>query len=162
MASGDGHQTGSGAKRRRNGKGNWKLIRYADDFVLMVYGERHHAEALREEVAAVLAPLGLRLAPEKTPVVHIDEGFTFLGFDIRRMRKRGTQKHYVYTTAVQEGHPGHQGQGDGQDVQVNPPHGPGRADHQPEQVPGGVGELLPARGVQGGVQRGRPATRGTG
>ena len=64
----------------------------------MVSGDRHHAEALREEVAAVLAPLGLRLAPEKTPVVHIDEGFTFLGFDIRRMRKRGTSKYYVYTT----------------------------------------------------------------
>ena len=56
-----------------------------------------HAEALREEVAAVLAPLGLRLAPEKTRVVHIDEGFDFLGFTIRRMRKRGTQKYYVYT-----------------------------------------------------------------
>ena len=57
----------------------------------MVHGERRHAEALREEVAAVLAPLGLRLAPEKTRVVHIDEGFDFLGFDIRRMRKRGTR-----------------------------------------------------------------------
>jgi len=55
--------------------------------VLMVTGDRHHAEALREEVSAVLAPLGLRLAPEKTRVVHIDEGFTFLGFDIRRLRK---------------------------------------------------------------------------
>ena len=88
---------GQRGKRRRNGQGNWKLIRYADDFVLMVSGDRHHAEALREEVAAVLAPLGLRLAPEKTRVVHIDEGFDFLGFNIRRMRKRGTQKHYVYT-----------------------------------------------------------------
>ena len=63
----------------------------------MVAGDRHHAEALREEVSAVLAPLGLRLAPEKTKVVHIDEGFTFLGFDIRRLRKRGTSKYYVYT-----------------------------------------------------------------
>ena len=59
--------------------------------VLMVSGQRHHAEALREEVAAVLAPLGLRLAPEKTRVVHIDEGFDFLGYHIRRMRKRGTR-----------------------------------------------------------------------
>ena len=63
----------------------------------MASGDRRHAEALREEVAAVLAPLGLRLSPEKTRVVHIDEGFTFLGFDIRRQRKRGTQKYYVYT-----------------------------------------------------------------
>jgi RNA-directed DNA polymerase len=86
------------AKRRRHGQGNWKLIRYADDFVLMVAGDRHHAEALREEVAAVLVPLGLRLSPEKTRVVHIDEGFDFLGFHIRRMRKRGTSKQYVYTT----------------------------------------------------------------
>jgi hypothetical protein len=37
----------------------------------MVSGDRHHAEALREEVTAVLAPLGLRLAPEKTRTVHI-------------------------------------------------------------------------------------------
>src|SRR6266571_604053 len=85
------------AKRRKHGQGNWKLIRYADDFVLMVSGDRHHAEALREEVAAVLTPLGLRLSLEKTRVVHIDEGFVFLGMQIRRMRKRGTQKYYVYT-----------------------------------------------------------------
>ncbi len=91
---GTGHQR---AKRRRNGHGNWKLIRYADDFVLMVSGDRRHAEALREEVAAVLAPLGLHLAPEKTHTVHIDEGFVFLGHLIRRQRKRGTQEYYVYT-----------------------------------------------------------------
>ena len=86
------------ANRKAKSLGSWRLIRYADNFVLMVNGDRHHAEALREEVAAALAPLRLRLAPEKTRVVHIDEGFTFLGFDIRRMRKRGTQKYYVYTT----------------------------------------------------------------
>ncbi|MGI8311371.1 group II intron maturase-specific domain-containing protein [Saccharopolyspora hattusasensis] len=83
--------------RKRQGKASWRLIRYCDDFVLLVAGDRHHAEALREEVTAVLDLLGLRLAPEKTGVVHIDEGFTFLGFDIRRMRKRGTMKQYVYT-----------------------------------------------------------------
>ncbi len=95
------HQEMGSARQRRmrkkNGLGNWRLVRYCDDFVLMVAGDRHHAEAVRDEVTAVLAPLGLRLAPEKTRVVHIDEGFTFLGFDIRRMRKRGTSEHYVYT-----------------------------------------------------------------
>ena len=49
-------------RRRRHGLGCWKLIRYADDFVVCVNGERQHAEALREEVAQVLAPLGLALA----------------------------------------------------------------------------------------------------
>jgi RNA-directed DNA polymerase len=85
------------AKRKRNGLGNWKLVCYADDFVVMVSGQARHAEALEEEVAGVLAPMGLRLSPEKTRVVHIDEGFEF-GFHIRRRRKRGTQKQCVYTT----------------------------------------------------------------
>ena len=66
------------------------------------------------------------------------------------------------TPTVQEGDPGDQGQGEGEDVQVNPPHGPGRADPRPEQVPGGMGELLPARGVQGRVQRDRLTMRGAG
>jgi RNA-directed DNA polymerase len=83
--------------RRRRGLANWRMIRFADDFVVMVHGERQHAEALREEVSGVLATLGLRLAAEKTRVVHIDEGFDFLSITIRRMRKRGTEKHYVYT-----------------------------------------------------------------
>jgi RNA-directed DNA polymerase len=85
------------AKRRKNGQGNWRLIRYADDFVIVVDGERRHAEELREEVAEVLATLGLRLSPEKTRVIHINEGFDFLGHLVRRQRKRGTSKYYVYT-----------------------------------------------------------------
>ncbi len=76
--------------RKRNGLGNWRLNRFADDFVVMVAGERYHAEALRVQVANVLAPLGLRLSPEKTRVVHIDEGFDFLSFHIRRQRNLGS------------------------------------------------------------------------
>jgi RNA-directed DNA polymerase len=81
----------------RQGKGNWRLIRYADDFVLMVAGTRTHAEALRGDAAAALRPLGLRLSEEKTRVAHIDEGFDFLGITVQRRRKPGTNKQYVYT-----------------------------------------------------------------
>ena len=35
-----------------------KLVRYADDFVVMVHGTRDDAEALWAEVATVLAPIG--------------------------------------------------------------------------------------------------------
>lgn len=84
-------------KRRRHGLANYRLVRYADDFVVLVTGEQEHAEALLEQVADVLAPMGLRLSPEKTRVVHIDDGFDFLGFTIRRMGKRGSGKSYVYT-----------------------------------------------------------------
>jgi RNA-directed DNA polymerase len=54
------------AQRRYHGEGTYRLIRYADDFVVVVKGDRCHAEQLREEVAAVLAPMGLRLSPDKT------------------------------------------------------------------------------------------------
>jgi RNA-directed DNA polymerase len=84
-------------KRRRHGLGNWRLVRYADDFVVLVSGTREHAEALRDMVQAVLAPIGLRLSEAKTRVVHLDEGFDFLGFRIQRRHKRGTQQHAVYT-----------------------------------------------------------------
>jgi group II intron reverse transcriptase/maturase len=152
---------GQRAKRRRHGQGTWRLVRYADDFVLMVSGDRHHAETLREEVAAVLAPVGLRLAPEKTRVVHIDEGFRLPRPQHPPPAEERDAEVLRLHQAVQEGHPGHQGQGVGKDVQVNPPHGPRRADYSPEQVPGGVGELFPARSVQGSVRRGRPPRVGS-
>ena len=83
--------------RRRKGLGTWRLVRYADDFVVMVAGTRANAEGLRSQVAEVLAPMGLRLSEEKTRVVHLDEGFDFLGFHIRRRRKRGTSQLQIYT-----------------------------------------------------------------
>jgi RNA-directed DNA polymerase len=56
--------------RRRNGLPTWRLVRYADDFVVLVHGQRGDAEALREEVASVIEPLGLRLSPAKTRIVR--------------------------------------------------------------------------------------------
>jgi len=62
-----------------------------------VHGDRSHVEALREDVATVLHPLGLRLSESKTQVVHMSDGFDFLGFHIQWKRKRGTNKWHVYT-----------------------------------------------------------------
>ena len=84
-------------KRRRAGLPNYRIVRYADDFVVLVAGTQAHAQALREEVAVVLAPIGLSLSEAKTKVCHIDEGFDFLGFRIQRRTKRGTNKRAVYT-----------------------------------------------------------------
>lgn len=85
------------SRRKRHGLPNYRLVRYADDFVVLVSGTRAHAESLRTEVAEVLAPMGLRLSEEKTKIVHIDEGFDFLGFRIQRQTKRGATKRYTYT-----------------------------------------------------------------
>jgi RNA-directed DNA polymerase len=84
-------------KRRRMGLPNYRLVRYADDFVVMVHGSRADAQALKQDVAQVLAPMGLRLSEAKTRVSHIDEGLDFLGFRIQRRRKRGAAKRVVYT-----------------------------------------------------------------
>ncbi len=84
-------------QRRSKGLATYRIVRYADDFVVLVAGTRAHAEGLRDEAAAVLSPMGLRLSEEKTKTVHIDEGFDFLGWRIQRQVKRGTKKAYVYT-----------------------------------------------------------------
>jgi RNA-directed DNA polymerase len=85
-------------KRRRAGVPVMRIVRYADDFVVMVAGTRRDAEALWGEVASVLAPMGLRLSEEKTRVCHIDEGFDFLGWRIQRRSERGRSgKRAVYT-----------------------------------------------------------------
>jgi len=85
-------------KHRRAGGSIMRLVRYADDFVVLVAGQRDHADALRGEVAVVLAPMGLRLSEEKTRVCHIDEGFDFLGWRIQRRTWRGrTGRRAVYT-----------------------------------------------------------------
>lgn len=83
--------------RRHQGKANYRLVRYADDFLVLVAGAREHAEGMKSEVAEVLSTMGLRLSVEKTRITHIDEGFDFLGWRIQRHRKKGTDRHYVYT-----------------------------------------------------------------
>ncbi|WP_189866000.1 group II intron reverse transcriptase/maturase [Streptomyces noursei] len=95
----EGELSTESRRRRRRAKSLpvWRLVRYADDFVVLVDGTRQHTEALREEVAQALAPMGLRLSPAKTQVVHLSEGFDFLGFRIQWRRKRGTNKWHVYT-----------------------------------------------------------------
>jgi RNA-directed DNA polymerase len=91
-----GGQTGR-SKRRRQGLANYRLVRYADDFVVLLTGAKEHVEALREEVAAVLAPMGLRLSEEITLVTHIDQGFDFLGFHVQRKRQQGSKRTTIYT-----------------------------------------------------------------
>lgn len=92
-----GRHSAARQQRRLKGLATYRLIRYADDFVVLIAGTQEHAYALREEVAAVLHPMGLRLSDTKTRIVHIDEGFDFLGFRIQRQPKRGSGKRFIYT-----------------------------------------------------------------
>ncbi len=84
-------------KRRQKGLANYRIVRYADDWVVMVAGTKADAEQLRDEAAAVLSQMGLRLSEEKTVVAHIDQGFNFLGMHIQRHLQRGSNRRFVYT-----------------------------------------------------------------
>jgi len=56
----------------------YRLIRYADDFVVLCKSAQL-AERARTDVAALLEEFRLRLDSEKTNVVHFDQGFKYLG-----------------------------------------------------------------------------------
>jgi RNA-directed DNA polymerase len=83
--------------RRRRGLPNYRLIRYADDFVVLVHGTRSDAEQIKAQIGRMLATqLGMTLSEEKTHITHIDDGFVFLGFRIQR-RRRGNGHRVVHT-----------------------------------------------------------------
>jgi RNA-directed DNA polymerase len=72
-------------RRRQAYQGNGALIRYAADGLVLTNGSKQEAYRLREEFQAFLAEaLQLQLAVEKTHVTHVNDGFNFLGFHVRR------------------------------------------------------------------------------
>ena len=96
-------------KRRRNGMANYKIIRYADDFVIMVSGDRHHAEELREEVAAALEPLGLAAVAGKDRRGAYRRGVRLPGLPYPPPAETRDSEAVRLHQAIQEGHPVHQG-----------------------------------------------------
>lgn len=59
------------------------LIRYADDFII-TGTSKETLEEIKVLVAEFLKERGLTLSEEKTKITHIDEGFDFLGFNMRK------------------------------------------------------------------------------
>jgi len=74
-------------KTRAAGRGNYKMVRYADDFVVVSNDTHAGVEHTKQEIASFLATeLHLTLSPDKTVITHVNDGFDFLGFHIRRTR----------------------------------------------------------------------------
>ena len=59
------------------------LVRYADDMVACCHS-RQQAEQVKARLADGWRPEGLVFNEDKTRIVHLDEGFDFLGFNVRR------------------------------------------------------------------------------
>ncbi len=64
----------------------WKInfVRYADDFIITSSSKEVLETIVQPAVAAFLKERGLELSAEKTKITHIDEGFDFLGFNVRK------------------------------------------------------------------------------
>lgn len=60
------------------------LVRYADDFIVTGDSEEILRDEVKPLIAEFLAERGLTLSEEKTLVTHVDDGFDFLGFNVRR------------------------------------------------------------------------------
>ncbi len=59
------------------------LVRYADDLAVLC-ASRAQAEQVKARLAGWLEPRGLAFNEAKTRIVHLSQGFDFLGFSIRR------------------------------------------------------------------------------
>lgn len=69
---------------RKRGLPMIQYTRYADDFVILVQGTREHAEAVLSDLRLfVRDALKMELAEEKTGILHVKEGFDFLGYHLR-------------------------------------------------------------------------------
>jgi RNA-directed DNA polymerase len=64
------------------------LIRYADDFIILCRTKSEAEQALKD-CNPVLLKRGLKISKAKTRIVHVAEGFDFLGFNIRYRPRDG-------------------------------------------------------------------------
>jgi RNA-directed DNA polymerase len=62
--------------------GNRMIVRYADDFVVFCK-TKEDAEKVTDTLSEWLRERGLSLSQEKTRIVHLKDGFNFLGFNVR-------------------------------------------------------------------------------
>ena len=70
--------------KRNSNKVN--LVRYADDFIITGCSKELLEQKVKPLVETFMAERGLRLAPEKTTITHIDDGFDFLGQNVRKYK----------------------------------------------------------------------------
>lgn len=94
------------AIRRKTAQGPYEAVnyhRFADDIVITVSGHSTKAgwaQRALQRLEEQLIPMGVALNREKTKIVDTltDEAFGFLGFDLRRVRKREKEGYLVLMT----------------------------------------------------------------
>jgi len=78
--------------RYRNGRWHNPLkvhfVRYADDFVVTCVDKDYLEKQIKPLIREFLSERGLELSEEKSKITHINEGFDFLGFNIRKYKEK--------------------------------------------------------------------------
>ena len=77
-----------------NAKGNYRMTRYADDFVIFAKS-KEEIEKVYDILNPYLEERGLILAEDKTRITHISEGFDFLGFETRQRHTKDGDKCFI-------------------------------------------------------------------
>ena len=98
--------------KRKAGMLKVNVVRYADDFVITGNSKELLEQEVKPWVEQFLAVRGLQLSEEKTHIVHIDDGFDFLGWNFRKYAgkllikpsKRNAQAFYRKVKEVISGH----------------------------------------------------------
>ncbi len=82
-----GMESALGIKYNKEGelRASRALVRFADDFVVFCES-KEDAENAVKILSDWMKPRGLNLSDEKTKIVHLSEGFDFLGFNIRHYK----------------------------------------------------------------------------
>jgi RNA-directed DNA polymerase len=72
------------AQRAASSNQKVHFVRYADDFIITGASKEVLEMKVKPAVVAFLKERGLELSDEKTRITHIDDGFDFLGFNVRK------------------------------------------------------------------------------
>jgi len=73
-----------GKTSRARSRNKVHVVRYADDFLVTGTSKELLEKEVKPLIEAFLAERGLQLSPTKTVITHIDEGFDFLGQNVRK------------------------------------------------------------------------------
>lgn len=102
------------------------FVRFADDFIVTGNSQKLLEQEVKPILEQFLQERGLSLSPQKTTITHIEDGFDFLGQNIRKYKgtlliKPAQKKVKALLTKVREVIKTHQGASAGQLItQLNP------------------------------------------
>jgi group II intron reverse transcriptase/maturase len=74
-----------------------RYVRYADDFVCLIAGNKQEAAAITHRIREKLSTMGLSLNEEKTKLTHWRHAVLFLGYQLQGVEKRGNGIRIVFS-----------------------------------------------------------------